>query len=246
MTYVMSDLHGEYEKYLAMLRRINFSTKDTLYILGDICDRGNNSAMIYLDIIKRIKSKKYNIIVIKGNHEDMAEKHLRNLIEEFSTGDINPLELRSRKELWNWYGNGGEETVLSIFKECNEDRYLICNFIESLSHYQIAEVNGKKYVMMHGGFDIKPENATIDDIANLEPKELMWSCPEFDATYFNDDNTYLIVGHTPTIMLRVTLQEASIFRGKGNVIDVDCGAVFSDFCGRLGCLCLDTNQEFYV
>ena len=30
--YVISDLHGEYEMFMAMLDKINFSDKDELYI----------------------------------------------------------------------------------------------------------------------------------------------------------------------------------------------------------------------
>lgn len=43
MLYAMSDLHGEYQKYLAMLEKIKFSQEDTLYLLGVgvtmMCDR---------------------------------------------------------------------------------------------------------------------------------------------------------------------------------------------------------------
>ena len=41
MIYAMSDLHGCYEKYIKMLDKINFSDSDTLYILGDVVDRGD-------------------------------------------------------------------------------------------------------------------------------------------------------------------------------------------------------------
>ena len=40
MTYVMSDIHGEYEKYLKMLDLIGFRDEDELYVLGDVIDRG--------------------------------------------------------------------------------------------------------------------------------------------------------------------------------------------------------------
>ena len=40
MLYAMSDLHGEYQKYLAMLEKIKFNQEDTLYLLGDLVDRG--------------------------------------------------------------------------------------------------------------------------------------------------------------------------------------------------------------
>lgn len=46
MIYVMSDIHGEYEKYIKMLELINFSDEDELYILGDIVDRGKEPVKV--------------------------------------------------------------------------------------------------------------------------------------------------------------------------------------------------------
>lgn len=40
MIYVMSDIHGCYEKYRAMLKAIKFAEDDALYVLGDVLDRG--------------------------------------------------------------------------------------------------------------------------------------------------------------------------------------------------------------
>ena len=47
-TYVMSDLHGEYEMYKQMLAKIDFKDKDRLIILGDCCDRGKHGILILL------------------------------------------------------------------------------------------------------------------------------------------------------------------------------------------------------
>ena len=38
MQYVMSDIHGQYDKYLAMMDKIRFSDDDHLYIIGDVID----------------------------------------------------------------------------------------------------------------------------------------------------------------------------------------------------------------
>ena len=39
--YAISDIHGCYDMFLEMLDKIQFDeTRDTLYILGDIMDRG--------------------------------------------------------------------------------------------------------------------------------------------------------------------------------------------------------------
>ena len=36
MTYVIADIHGDYEKYRRMLEIIGFSDRDTLSVLGDV------------------------------------------------------------------------------------------------------------------------------------------------------------------------------------------------------------------
>ena len=54
MTYVMSDLHGHYQKYLQMLDMIRFSDADDLYILGDAVDRGPGSAELLRDMSMRM------------------------------------------------------------------------------------------------------------------------------------------------------------------------------------------------
>ena len=53
MVYVMSDIHGEYDKYRRMLEKIRFSDNDILYILGDVVDRGPEPVKILLDMMKR-------------------------------------------------------------------------------------------------------------------------------------------------------------------------------------------------
>ena len=41
--YVVSDIHGEDDRFHAMLQKINFSKEDTLYILGDeMCIRDSS------------------------------------------------------------------------------------------------------------------------------------------------------------------------------------------------------------
>ena len=40
MQYAASDIHGCYDKYVQLLRRIDLKASDTLYVLGDMIDRG--------------------------------------------------------------------------------------------------------------------------------------------------------------------------------------------------------------
>ena len=63
----MSDLHGCYDKYNLMLEKIQFNKDDTLYVLGDVVDRGDDGIKILLDMMTRP-----NIVPILVNHEYMA------------------------------------------------------------------------------------------------------------------------------------------------------------------------------
>ena len=53
MTYVMSDIHGNYYAFKKMLEQINFSDKDLLYIAGDLVDYGEEGIELICDISMR-------------------------------------------------------------------------------------------------------------------------------------------------------------------------------------------------
>ena len=67
MIYVMSDMHGCFDKYQQMLCEISFSSRDTLYVLGDVIDRGADGVKILLDM-----SLRPNVFPLLGNHEFTA------------------------------------------------------------------------------------------------------------------------------------------------------------------------------
>lgn len=53
MTYVVSDIHGCDKKYFRLLEMLHFSDNDTLYILGDVTDRGSGGLRVLLDAASR-------------------------------------------------------------------------------------------------------------------------------------------------------------------------------------------------
>ena len=52
-TYVMSDVHGLKDRYDAMLEALALQNEDTLFVLGDVIDRGRDGIAILLDIMNR-------------------------------------------------------------------------------------------------------------------------------------------------------------------------------------------------
>ena len=97
MTYVMSDLHGCYDKYAQMLEKICFGDGDTLYILGDVIDRGPDGIKILMDMMGR-----KNVIPIIGNHESLALSSLKLL-----RNGASEEELRKKRAYCLWMLSDG-------------------------------------------------------------------------------------------------------------------------------------------
>ena len=64
MRYIISDIHGCKKQYLELLKKLKFSERDHLYILGDSVDRGEDS----IEVLRYIMKQK-NITYILGNHD---------------------------------------------------------------------------------------------------------------------------------------------------------------------------------
>lgn len=67
--YAISDLHGRYDLYEETIKRL--SNKDTLFIIGDVIDRGVDGIRILEDIMRRQKNPMNGpkIVFLIGNHE---------------------------------------------------------------------------------------------------------------------------------------------------------------------------------
>ena len=108
MTYVMSDLHGEYQKYLQMLELISPGNEDVIYILGDIVDRGEEPINLLLDIMDR-----KNIIPLMGNHDYLACDILKQLVKEITPG-TTALAPNLMSQVLDWMDDGGINTMLQF------------------------------------------------------------------------------------------------------------------------------------
>ncbi len=65
---VIGDVHGCYEKLVALLKSWN-SKEEKLILLGDLIDRGTGSLEVVRLAMKLVKE--YNAVVVRGNHEEL-------------------------------------------------------------------------------------------------------------------------------------------------------------------------------
>lgn len=232
LIYVMSDIHGEYQKYMQMLEQIAFTKEDTLYVLGDVVDRGEYGLKILRDMMLRS-----NVIPILGNHEFMAANCLTWLKREITEENLPTIDHDRLQGLSEWMDVGGMTTIREFKTMTKEEQDDVLAYLLEFSLYEEVSVNEKRYILVHGGlgnFDPAKELSTY----TLD--EFIWERPDYTKAYFSDLYTYVISGHTPTLYIT---GKATIVHAHQHIV-IDCGAHLPT--GRLACLCLDTMKEFYV
>lgn len=231
MIYAMSDLHGCYDKYIKMLEKINFSDNDTLYILGDIVDRGPDGIKIWQDILKR-----KNVIALHGNHDFLAY-HLLKILSKSSLFDIlgSGQDVGFIEKYRSWIFDGGLSTEEGFNELDESEQKKLLLHMSYMPIYEEIEVNGNKFFLSH----TVPSKERMQEFEKLLWQEFIIGEPEYEKEYFPDK--FIVTGHTPTGFID-TKYKGKIWQ-KNRHIAIDCGAVFGN---SLGCICLDNFEEFYV
>ena len=125
-TYVMSDIHGEYNKFMAMLGLINFSDKDTLFVTGDVVDRGPEP----IKLLKEL-SFKSNVFCLLGNHELIAIDVLTDLLVEIKEENFEThIDTSIINKLINYQSNGGDITLAQFKHLPYEERFELLDFLK--------------------------------------------------------------------------------------------------------------------
>ena len=127
MIYVMSDIHGCLEKYRCMLEVIELAPEDTLYVLGDVIDRGPDGVGILQDMMGRA-----NVIPILGNHEFTAAICLPWLLESVTDRSLEALEETQIAALSEWIANGGGVTLRALQALSQEEREDILEYLREM------------------------------------------------------------------------------------------------------------------
>ncbi len=232
MTYVMSDIHGEYEKFLRMLEAIDFRDEDQLYIIGDVVDRGPQPIKLLTDI-----SERANVFPIIGNHELMALDLLDRLQTEITEENHDThIDAETLRALLDWQQNGGDITLEQFRRLTADERFALLEYLREFVPYEVIDLQDKTFILIHSGLGNFQKNKKLRDYT-LE--ELCFIRPDYNIQYLEDSSVYIVCGHTPTTAI---CGEAKIYHNHNNIV-VDCGANCG---GKLACLRIDDMKEFYI
>ena len=194
--------------------------KHTLYVLGDILDRGPHPIQIILKLMEMP-----NVVCLTGNHELMALECLEFLMQEITEISIEKVDEKMLENLVTWQHNGSKSTIDEFRALSREMQYEVIEFIKDFMIYEELKVNGRDYLLVHGGLGNYYPGKEIEEYSL---KELIWDRAEYDIQYFED--TYVVTGHTPTQGIMGNLRPGYVYRENHHIaidyITGDCHALF--------------------
>ena len=222
MTYVTANLHGNAAGFKALLQEIKFKDKDVLYVLGDSVDLGEESMELLIDM-----SMRENVFPLAGEHDLKALRMLSGFEKALQNGGSFAPEYAA--EMTAWCREGGMPTLEGYRKLDSDMREGVLDYLAECTLCEEIEAGGKTYVLAHAGLANYAEDKYPEDYA---PEDVF--APVLpDKAFF--DSRVLIVGHEPTPFGKIERRD--------DVIYLDCGAQRG---GCIGCLCLETGEEYYV
>ena len=216
-TYVISDIHGQFDALMKMVDKIDFRYDDELYILGDVIDRGLKS----IECINWVMAQD-NVLTLLGNHELIFyDNYIHNAPALYNTltqvrESLSNLE---QKEIVKWIENMPECKLITV----NDKRFY-------LNHTQIASPGYFKEELSERMF---PDYLRYKDYYNITCKDIICihgHIPTIQMRRWNKQ-----------------CDDFTIWKNKNKtIIDVDCGAGYPEDGGMLGCLRLNDMKEFYI
>ena len=258
--YILSDIHGHYETFRKMLEKIRFSDNDFMYVLGDVIDRGPDGIQLIQDIMRR-----KNMELFLGNHELMmlnAIEYIRKRDKGIARNEHNDLKL-DPYELWVHAANGGEATHRAFYKLNRKKQDEMERYLKGLRLIKRVKLGSVTYHLSHSfslqmafGQEFFYKNATKKQAEMIVWESLLdkYGDPEADGQpkpFAYPDDTY-IVGHIFTQRInhldengKGMIFKSDSYRGY-KLIDLDCGMALNSKSSRLGCISLNTGEEYYV
>lgn len=191
--FAISDIHGCLKSFEALLDKIQLSTSDELYILGDYIDRCPNSKGV-IDSIWKLKQEGYTVKCLPGNHEQM----LLNILDEAS----HPYDPGDEQLLDSFGVNHAMRIPEKYIEWCRQLPYF----------FEVDE-----YLLVHAGFDFNGADPLADTHAMMWIRN--WRA-DIDRQWL--DGRIVVHGHTPTPRPAIEMYLQTVEYTPEIVIDNGC------------------------
>ena len=179
--WVIGDVHGYFRTLEALLQKLELEEGDAVVMLGDLIDRGPESAKIVRHVrrTERIHS-------IRGNHEQM-------MIQGF---DERSFFMDRSMDSRLWYHNGGNTTETSYLEFYGDEERASREAASDVKWMGTlaTEIVLEDWRLVHAGYD---QN---QDVENQDEGIHMYARKQFFTSKNPiDPSRTILFGHTPTL-----------------------------------------------
>ncbi len=174
MRYAISDIHGNYDLLIKLLKKIKFSKNDKLYVAGDFIDKGKGS----IKLVRFFQSLGEQAIVIMGNHEYDFSKYMRSLI---------------RQDLDN------ESLIIKAKEYLKETEDLTFSDLENIMFLPFYHEEAD-FIMVHAGVPLD-ENQKILPLRQAKREELVYGREFKEPNVLPNQEKCVLFGHTPSFYI---------------------------------------------
>ena len=219
MRYVTSDIHGHFDLFLALLRRIGFTSEDELFICGDVLDKGRDCVRLLAHI-----AAMPNAVMIRGNHEESFLTYYSSLMQEHE--DYGAVMDRLRE----YFGEDGRHLTWELV-----------DYLEGLPYY----VEEDAFICVHAGVPLT-DSGELLPLEGAMPEELIYDRRFRNPDVLPKGGKCVFYGHTsldkPRFVAYARVAQPTSISDLIKV-QLDVGTLIS---GVLGCFCIDTLTAHYV
>lgn len=192
----ISDIHGCYKTFRELVEnKVQLTTDDRLYLLGDYIDRGPDSKAV-IDYILTLQKSGFTVKCLLGNHEQLLLK---------AATDYSYLRI--------FRSSGGKQTLNSYGLTMSELRYhQHFEFFRNLDYYFELD----NYLLVHAGFNFQISAPFLDTYSMLWIRN--WH-HTIDKSFLNGKT--IVHGHTPIQKNDIIEMKRNI--NETQVLDIDAG-----------------------
>jgi serine/threonine protein phosphatase 1 len=223
--WIIPDVHGCSRTLRALVEELIRPTRyDELCFLGDYVDRGPDSKGV-IDYIRFLQQDEYNIITLKGNHEDF-------MVELFDA------DKQAKNTWWHRFANrkfkawmhiGGKETLKSFgVRHLRDIPQEYIDWMRNLTYYVPLD----DFILVHAGLNFKNEDP-------FEDRRAMLWLRDYQIKPEKIGGKRIIHGHVPVHMEIIVLAVKNKYY---KFIDLDNGPYLAGKDGFGNLVALELNS----
>ena len=224
---IISDIHGSFYTMKKLLDDVKFNPEfDKLICLGDMCDRGKNTKMVW-EFFYNLQKDYPQHIVLLGNHEDMFNLAIKEAryTEQEVVRQNHYFRNSGLTTLQSFYPEATKENRRKYFKQFAQDYKALRVWLKNLP----TRYEGKKYYFVHAGVDFSK------GFWNQIHRDLVWMRePYLSST--EKYNKKIFHGHTPVL-------KEPYYDIRDNRINIDGGCVYG---GKLNIVVINEDGEINI